>query len=71
MHRCALQSGKVDCLQELLSKGSKIEAKNANGDTAAHLAAFNGHVACLSLLIQHGCHVDVKDKVRVRKGVCT
>lgn len=41
----AAAKGDVAAVQELLDKGSAVNAKDNDGEIALHLAAKNGHVA--------------------------
>lgn len=42
--------GKIESLVKLIQLGAPISAKNADGDTAAHLAAAWGHIALVSAI---------------------
>jgi ankyrin repeat protein len=46
----AAASNRPEVVQLLLDKGVDIEAKNADGKTAAMLAAENGHTGIVELL---------------------
>ena len=46
--------GHLDCVSLLLDVMENIEVPDKNGQTAAHLAAFNGEAGALSLLLEHG-----------------
>ncbi|XP_033724943.1 LOW QUALITY PROTEIN: uncharacterized protein LOC117314942 [Pecten maximus] len=56
----AAKKGECGCVGKLLSflsrehGGQLILPKNSSGDTAAHIAAAHGHVACLHVLIEQG-----------------
>ena len=43
-------------------------APSQNGNTAFHLAAENGHVAAMELLLAHGADPNAKDGVRAPLG---
>ncbi|GFS01598.1 ankyrin-3 [Elysia marginata] len=45
--------GHLDCVALLLDVMENVEAPDKNGQTAAHLAAFNGEAGALSLLLEH------------------
>ena len=47
----AAAEGNLAVLEGLVRVGAKIDQANEDGDTAAHLAAFNGHVHILEVLI--------------------
>ena len=46
--------GHVDCVALLLDVMENVELSDKNGQTAAHLAAFNGEAGALKLLLEHG-----------------
>ncbi|XP_069120941.1 uncharacterized protein [Argopecten irradians] len=56
----ATKKGECGCLERLLGflpreeGGELVLPKNSSGDTAAHIAAANGHVTCLHVMIEHG-----------------
>lgn len=57
----AVAQGKVERAQEIIrQKGGHvfIHALDAHGRTPLHIAALNGHPACIDLLITNGARVD-------------
>ena len=50
----AAKEGNVEQLQKLIPGAKNIEAKDANGLTALHWAAFRGHEAAVNLLAEEG-----------------
>ena len=50
----AAASGDKAALGRLVAAGADVEVENEDGWTASILAAFNGHDACLALLIKAG-----------------
>lgn len=42
-----------------------------NGNTPLFLAAMNGHLECIELLLKHGANKDAKDKVRAQRRCTT
>ena len=39
----------------------EVSAAAADGSTALHYAAYNGHASCAELLVRHGAALDRKD----------
>jgi len=61
LHR-ASSAGDVDVVSELLACGDRdLSARNRDGQTAVHLAAFYGHEQVLRALIGHGAAVNAID----------
>jgi len=50
----AAEIGHTPMVRLLLDSGVDISAKNANGETAIHLAAANGHSETVKLLVERG-----------------
>ncbi len=48
--------------RQLLSRGADPNARHRGGWTALHVAAANGHVAIVDLLLQHGADVNALDQ---------
>lgn len=46
--------GHHECLKLLLKHVENVNVKDRDGQTPAHLAAFNGEVKCLKLLAEKG-----------------
>ncbi|KAJ1170448.1 hypothetical protein NDU88_002325 [Pleurodeles waltl] len=57
----AIAKGDISDLEALL-QGCDVNAVNAFNETLLHVAAANGHVAAIELLIRKGAKVDAKDK---------
>jgi ankyrin repeat protein len=43
------------------NRGCFINLRDSNGQTALHLAAFNGHVAAVETMLKHGADTTVRD----------
>ena len=56
----AVMFNMVDLIEPLLSIGVEINASRY-GRTALHIAAFNGSLSIVQLLIDHGANVNVAD----------
>jgi len=62
LHRAALE-GKTDALRTLLGEPhADADARDDNGRTAMHLAAFAGQVDAVRLLVEHGASLDAVDQ---------
>lgn len=60
--RAFLPAGSIEIVLEMLRCGHRsIDAKNEDGQTAAHLAAMHGLNSILSILIRAGTNVNAKD----------
>lgn len=46
--------GHPECLELLLTYTDQVNVKDKDGQTPAHLAAFNGELRCLKLLAEKG-----------------
>ena len=53
------ESGDVDALAEILSRGVDVNARNQHGMTALMRAAHNGHEAVVRALLEHGADPNV------------
>ena len=49
--------GHLETVQLLIDVMSDINIQDKDGQTAAHLAAFNGEVECMKVLIQYGEYI--------------
>ena len=56
------KDGKSTEAEEALRNGANVNAKDEDGRTALHLAAFNGHADIVEALLRHGADVNAKDK---------
>lgn len=56
-------SGKqrVDRIRDLIARGADVNARNYKGQTALHCVARAGFVEIVSLLLDHGAEVDLRD----------
>jgi ankyrin repeat protein len=65
----AARYGSLQALEKLLAHSSApLRATNAEGQTALHLAAFNGHDACVALLLSKDSTKKFVDAVDEQKG---
>ncbi|XP_073905123.1 ankyrin repeat domain-containing protein 53 [Castor canadensis] len=53
----------LPCMHYLLKKGADINAQTCNGSTALHLAAFEGLLGCIKVLVQSGANVYAQDAI--------
>lgn len=61
IHKAA-QKGKIDVIKDLLKKKKHIvNAQNESGHTPIHIAALHNHLDIVSLLIDHGSDLLIKD----------
>ena len=58
----AATGGDLECVQILVEAGAALDAKDAFGRTALHLATFKGHdTRVVKALLDAGCDVDARD----------
>eukprot|EP00039_Didymoeca_costata_P029362 m.24328 g.24328 ORF g.24328 m.24328 type:complete len:953 (+) comp7598_c0_seq2:261-3119(+) len=58
----AASLGALECARELLRLGGDVDRQDANGTTATHLAARNGHPKLLHLLVvEHNANIRIVD----------
>lgn len=57
----AVYMNHIEGINELLSKGAHLEAKDKNGRTALDWAAYNGKLEAVILLLEKGAIVDSRD----------
>ncbi len=53
-----VRTNQVDVVRALIKKGANLKFGNVEGDTLLHIAAGEGHIELLSILIDHGIDVD-------------
>jgi hypothetical protein len=51
----------VDAVKTLIEAGADVNAKSDEGDTALHLAAFDGKLDLVRALVAGGANLDAKD----------
>jgi hypothetical protein len=56
--------GSKRVMTALLTGGANVELKADNGDSALHVAAVKGEVACLELLLSAGAELEVRHILR-------
>ncbi len=52
----AAQAGSVQGVADAVAAGGDVHTVNEGGNKPIHLAAYEGHVAVLEALIEHGVH---------------
>ena len=52
----------MKAVRELLQYVTDLDCMDNYGQSPAHLAAFNGEVECMKLLIGYGCNATLEDK---------
>ncbi len=57
----AAAHGRADAVQTLIALGLDVARESGDGGTALHWAAWNGQVATVRLLLEHGAPVNVRD----------
>ena len=58
----AVEGQRVSALKFLLARGADVNARDANGNTALHLAAFEAAVESVEILLAHGADVNAVNK---------
>ena len=61
LHKAAYYSGAPEVISSLISRGADVNAVDKGNWTALHLAARNGHVEAMRLLLDAGTRTDVRD----------
>jgi ankyrin repeat protein len=56
--------GSKRALKALLTGGANVDLKNDDGNSALHIAAVKGEVACLELLLSAGAELEVRHVLR-------
>ena len=59
----ATEAGDIVQMQALLANGAEVNARNAYGWTALHVAAAGGDPAVIALLLQHGADVHAQSHI--------
>jgi ankyrin repeat protein len=59
----ATEAGDIVQMQALLGKGAEVNARNAQGWTALHVAAAGGDLAVIALLLHHGADVHAQSHI--------
>ena len=59
----ATEAGDIVQMQALLGKGAEVNARNAHGWTALHVAAAGGDPAVIALLLHHGADVHAQSHI--------
>ena len=57
----AARDGALAKVEELISSGAPVNARDAVGRTALHYAAENGHIGTVKLLLEKGANVEITD----------
>ena len=65
LHKAAYYSGAPGVISSLISRGADVNAVDKGNWTALHLAARNGHVEAMRLLLDAGTRTDVRDTKRM------
>eukprot|EP01065_Artemidia_motanka_P004341 TRINITY_DN12076_c0_g2_i1.p1 TRINITY_DN12076_c0_g2~~TRINITY_DN12076_c0_g2_i1.p1 ORF type:complete len:1644 (+),score=290.71 TRINITY_DN12076_c0_g2_i1:202-5133(+) len=60
----AAECGNVFAVEGLLAAGADCHLSDGDGDSALHLAAWEGHKACAQSLLQHGADARLKGGAR-------
>jgi ankyrin repeat protein len=60
----ASQEGHLDVVKVLLASHPEVNAQEADGETALHLAAFYGHLGVAQVLLKNGADLRIENKER-------
>ena len=55
----------ISVVSSLLSEGVDINGKNRVGDTPLHRASYGGNDSVVSLLVERGANLTIKNTVRI------
>lgn len=58
----AARKGDVAALENCLTKGADVEAKNSRGETALCLAVIGGHPSVIEMLLRHNAMIEMRTK---------
>ena len=61
----AAQVGDYSVVVSLLDEGGDVNCQNSYGLTPLHCASANGHERVVSLLIERGADLNIKNEVRI------
>ena len=61
LHKAAYYSGSVCVIQDLLSRGADVNARDKGSWTPLHLASKNGHIDAIQCLLANGADLNIKD----------
>ena len=61
LHKAAYYSGSATLLENLITQGADVNTRDKGAWTPLHLAAKNGHVEALQVLLENGANMHVKD----------
>ena len=61
LHKAAYYSGSATLLENLITQGADVNARDKGAWTPLHLAAKNGHVEALQILLENGANMHGKD----------
>ena len=61
LHKAEYYSGSATLLENLITQGADVNARDKGAWTPLHLAAKNGHVEALQILLENGANMHVKD----------
>ena len=67
---CAVATGKADLVAAAVATGCSMIDTDQEGNSCLHLAAAQGSLDILSVLLQAGADVDAKNKVDREACVC-
>ena len=60
----AVRTGNIEAVKQHIAAGTDVNAKDQNGKTPLHYAAWKGHKEIAELLIANGADVNAKDNNR-------
>jgi len=58
---CAAALNRLDLMEELLSRGTDIDTRHWDGNTALHAAALMGHKEAVTFLLERGADPTIRD----------
>ncbi|MBS0287254.1 MAG: ankyrin repeat domain-containing protein [Proteobacteria bacterium] len=61
LHYACQYADSVDFVTKVLNSGALIDTQNNKGETALHIAADNGYLDVVKVLVAHHANVDLKD----------